>query len=503
MIKNKLILAAFTFSFAVFFGLQANAGNVRYTADGDITLSGSGITVQIKSGSQADTIEVGTTSFDVTVSAPDTLSVESTDRYTLSNNGSYATQCFSNVSQLSIVPSGTQTVTITPSTTSCGTTTSSSGGTGQASSGGGGGGGGAAPAPTPVVPPTGQVTSAVSVNGGSVAISNTDGGSLTVQVPNGAVSSNTNFTAVSSAVSGTPSVLIPATLSTVAGRFYEITASTTSGSSISNFNQPLTLMFSYTDAQIASLNESGLKIHYWDGVKWVALSSTVNAATNTISATVTHLTMFAIFGTKSVAVVTSVPTTTTTTTTISTPALTLIRVKGDFKVYVIESGKRRWIKTAEEFAKGGYDWKKITEINASELGSYPEVESVVSIPTASTQTPTLIRLAGNHRVYVIENGKRRWIKTAQEFIAAGYDWKKITDVSVGQFAAYSEVSEANVKIAIGTLNVRSLPSLKGKILTKVRKNSVYPIVSEQQDWIKIKLSNGTEGWVFSQYIVKQ
>src|SRR3989344_4013671 len=443
MPKNKLILVVFVFGFAVLFGFDARAGNVQYTADGNVTLSGSGITVQIKSGSQADTIEVGTTSFDVTISPPDTLVVESTDRYTFTAGG-YATQCFSDVSQVSIVPAATQTVTVTPSATSCGTATSSSGGTGQAS-----------------------------------------GGGVMIQIPNGAVSATTNFTAVSSAASGTPSVLIPATLSTVANRFYEITASTPTDGAVTTFGQPLNLSFTYTAAQISDFNEAGLQVHYWDGVKWVALPSVVNAAIKTITASVTHLTIFAIFGSKTAAVV---PTPT------PTPLVTLLRATGDPKVYVIENGKRKWIKTAGEFNQKGYKWSEIQDVSASEIVQYPDI----------TVEVTLIRLVGDPKVYIVENGKRRWIKTAAEFIAAGYDWNQISVISADALAAYPEVTAAgNVKIIAIKLNVRSLPSLSGKILTRVAKDAVYPIISEEVKWIKIKLSDGTDGWVYAAYTVKQ
>jgi|SRR3989338_3490727 len=484
MPKNKLILVVFVFGFAVLFGFDARAGNVQYTADGNVTLSGSGITVQIKSGSQADTIEVGTTSFDVTISPPDTLVVESTDRYTFTAGG-YATQCFSDVSQVSIVPAATQTVTVTPSATSCGTATSSSGGTGQASGGGGGGGTAPAPAPTPITPPTGQTTTAVTSSGGSVAVVNSEGGGVMIQIPNGAVSATTNFTAVSSAASGTPSVLIPATLSTVANRFYEITASTPTDGAVTTFGQPLNLSFTYTAAQISDFNEAGLQVHYWDGVKWVALPSVVNAAIKTITASVTHLTIFAIFGSKTAAVV---PTPT------PTPLVTLLRATGDPKVYVIENGKRKWIKTAGEFNQKGYKWSEIQDVSASEIVQYPDI----------TVEVTLIRLVGDPKVYIVENGKRRWIKTAAEFIAAGYDWNQISVISADALAAYPEVTAAgNVKIIAIKLNVRSLPSLSGKILTRVAKDAVYPIISEEVKWIKIKLSDGTDGWVYAAYTVKQ
>jgi hypothetical protein len=65
---------------------------------------------------------------------------------------------------------------------------------------------------------------------------------------------------------------------------------------------PVTLTFTYADAQIpAGMAEAGLKIYYYDTVSkaWVVVPSTINTATNTITATVNHLTQFAIMGTGS------------------------------------------------------------------------------------------------------------------------------------------------------------------------------------------------------------
>jgi len=54
----------------------------------------------------------------------------------------------------------------------------------------------------------------------------------------------------------------------------------------------------------------------------------------------------------------------------------LIRGIGQARVYLIESGQKRWIETAEIFVKKGYDWVKIVEVNETELNAYPTGGSI-------------------------------------------------------------------------------------------------------------------------------
>ncbi len=67
------------------------------------------------------------------------------------------------------------------------------------------------------------------------------------------------------------------------------------------FNPPIALEFSYDPSNIpAGVNEEDLVIAYYDknAAKWIKLASTVNTATNTITALVSHFTAFAILGYK-------------------------------------------------------------------------------------------------------------------------------------------------------------------------------------------------------------
>jgi hypothetical protein len=51
------------------------------------------------------------------------------------------------------------------------------------------------------------------------------------------------------------------------------------------------------------------------------------------------------------------------------------------------------------------------------------------------------------------------------------------------------------RVVTNTLNVRSAPSLEGEILTQIKKNDRLAILQPGDDWIRIRLADGTVGWV--------
>ncbi|WP_066050007.1 SH3 domain-containing protein [Robertmurraya korlensis] len=58
-------------------------------------------------------------------------------------------------------------------------------------------------------------------------------------------------------------------------------------------------------------------------------------------------------------------------------------------------------------------------------------------------------------------------------------------------------------ITATTLNVRSTGSLNGKIVGTVSKGQAFEILAEENNWAKIKLKNGQQGWVASWYLSKE
>src|SRR5205085_2244445 len=51
------------------------------------------------------------------------------------------------------------------------------------------------------------------------------------------------------------------------------------------------------------------------------------------------------------------------------------------------------------------------------------------------------------------------------------------------------------RVVTNTLNVRGAPSLEGEILTQIKRNDRLAILQSGDDWIRIRLADGTVGWV--------
>lgn len=116
----------------------------------------------------------------------------------------------------------------------------------------------------------------------------------------------------------------------------------------------------------------------------------------------------------------------------------LYRASGDTRVYVIENNTKYWIKTAEEFNAGGYDWNKVSETSSAVLALYSDATTVA----------------------------------------------------------------ARIKINTAALRVRSMGSTAGAVIGAVKYGENYTVIEEVKGWYKIKTSGGVVGWVMKSYTIK-
>ncbi len=69
------------------------------------------------------------------------------------------------------------------------------------------------------------------------------------------------------------------------------------------------------------------------------------------------------------------------------------------------------------------------------------------------------------------------------------------------FAPVPSASAAtHVMVTADTLNIRANPGTNSQIVTTIPKETKLPIISQQKDWIQVKLSNGKTGWVLNKYV---
>lgn len=104
------------------------------------------------------------------------------------------------------------------------------------------------------------------------------------------------------------------------------------------------------------------------------------------------------------------------------PDGTLIKGSGP-AVYVVSNGQKRPFINAKAFLKLGYQWKKIKRIRDAEVADYeigPAITEDSDYPDGS-----LVREEGTAGIYLIEGGQRKPIPSADVFLSNGYKWGQV------------------------------------------------------------------------------
>jgi outer membrane protein assembly factor BamB len=100
---------------------------------------------------------------------------------------------------------------------------------------------------------------------------------------------------------------------------------------------------------------------------------------------------------------------------------------GNGPIYVIRNGKRTWVRSLDEFVKGGYSWDAVIAADERLLRSIP----------LALDNGFLIK-GTDDRIYLVENGQRRWITSAAAFESRGYTWSMVHFVANDAIAALPE-----------------------------------------------------------------
>lgn len=97
-------------------------------------------------------------------------------------------------------------------------------------------------------------------------------------------------------------------------------------------------------------------------------------------------------------------------------------------VAMLADGKRRPVPTPEVF-DFNFKWKDLVSVSSQEWTQYQEGEPMY-YPDGM-----ILREAGDHKVYVIEKGKKRWVTSPVLFGELGYKWDNVVVVSSGGTAS--------------------------------------------------------------------
>jgi len=476
------------------------------TFDADTTLEVNGFSVTILSGGKVDQMVVNSTNIVFSLSANSGVTIRSSNRYQLSNNLGLDISCGTDYSQISANGSDGATLTLSVDGTIC------SGTVGGGSSPTPTGGSASPSTPTTPTTTTGQVTATAS-GGGKTTLTTSENTTASVSLPIGAVTASTNILiAAESKDTVTGSKPAPSNRSVVGGYIYNFTG-TAGTENVSSFSKTLTLTFTYTDEQISGLDEANLRVFYWkeSTSQWVALPTTVNASTNTLTAETDHFTYFAIMGlSEGEEDEDLVEEESSQEEAISVSDGDLIRNSNaegmaQFDIYIVKLINNKKFKrlilsphvfeSYEHFDKNGNGspWDDVIEVNKTTMN-----DLVVS---------DLIRAVGDTKVYKLsasgDGGTKQWLNmTAEKFVSDGYDADSIYEINATDrdaYAAGENIGDEGVSetIIINTsfLRIRSIPSTSGNVLGEVNEGDVYNLLDEENGWYKIT-ANGVTGWCY-------
>ena len=127
-----------------------------------------------------------------------------------------------------------------------------------------------------------------------------DGGlnGLTLSIPIAFATSSANFQAHKLDRDTVLNVISTPRYALFAGDYiYELKALSSPSSTISVFDNPLTISITYSANDISGLDESSLRIYRWDGSAWTQLSNcSVNTSIKTVTCETSHFSTFGLFG---------------------------------------------------------------------------------------------------------------------------------------------------------------------------------------------------------------
>lgn len=158
------------------------------------------------------------------------------------------------------------------------------------------------------------------------------------------------------------------------------------------------------------------------------------------------------------------------------PDGTLVKVKGSDAVYLVDFGKKRKFWTLVQFLSLGYKSEKVIEIESAELANLAEG------PAMKWPSGTLLKANDYPDVYIIINGEKNLIKSADEFLRKGYKWSDIISVSKEELAVYS------------------LPSTEiqsGNLVRSENKPEIYLVDGSNLYWIKTAQDFENRGYKWS------
>ena len=112
------------------------------------------------------------------------------------------------------------------------------------------------------------------------------------------------------------------------------------------------------------------------------------------------------------------------------PSGSLVMSASEAKIYLIDSGSKRWIPNWNIFTER-YRFADVLNISSWELSQYPDG------PNVPYSDGTLIESVSEQKIYVLENGDRRWVTNWSDFVNMGYSLANVYALPGSEINSYN------------------------------------------------------------------
>lgn len=147
---------------------------------------------------------------------------------------------------------------------------------------------------------------------------------------------------------------------------------------------------------------------------------------------------------------------------------------------------------------------------ANIVSTPPQAEVIVNgKPFGKTPLAIANLTSGEHNFLISHDNYLK--RSIRAFVPEKYALNLEVDLAISELdltAVATPVTVTSTELIIkttptGFLRVRDKPSLQGKEVARVPSGSQLKMVEEVNDWFKVKLPDGQEGYVFSTYVEKK
>lgn len=120
----------------------------------------------------------------------------------------------------------------------------------------------------------------------------------------------------------------------------------------------------------------------------------------------------------------------------------------------------------------------------------------------STNYTVLTQVKSGDKLQILEKNNE-WYKVKLSNGITGYGSEQYININKNNTSANNSINmegkKGQVKVNT-TLNVRKGPSTNYEVVSRLRNNDIVNLLEKSNGWYKVKLSNGTTGWVIEDYI---